>query len=104
MPRVEAAGKVDGLLELNVAVVVAMDEQHRPAPMREIGDGRGLERDLLRLFAVALLVARRSRTEPDVEEARPVVHAVQVDAGLEDLRIAREPHRGQIAAIGAAPD
>src|ERR1700722_2120503 len=32
------------------------------------------------------------------------MHTVKVDSRFEDVRIAREPHRRQITAIGAAPD
>src|SRR6185437_7707413 len=37
------------------------------------------------------------------EKRRPVMHAGIIDAGLEDVGIARQAERGQVATVGPAP-
>src|SRR5215472_17395093 len=38
--RVEPAREVDGLMKMDVAIVVALDKQNRRTPVRDVGDRR----------------------------------------------------------------
>src|SRR5207253_11207597 len=96
--------EVDRLREIDVAVVVALDEQYGRFPAAHGRDRRGIEGDLHGLVDVALFVALRLLVEELRDVAGPVVDAVEVDSGLEDVGVAGEPHRGEIAAVGASPD
>ncbi len=39
-----------------------------------------------------------------IDRRQPIVDAVKVDAGREDVRVAPEPERGEVAAVRRAPD
>ena len=41
---------------------------------------------------------------PHRQENRPVVHAVEIDAGFENVGVARQTHGGQKSAVGSAPE
>src|SRR6266853_3942495 len=37
-------------------------------------------------------------------KCRPVMHSVEIDSGGKQIRIVRQAHRGQIAAVGSATE
>src|SRR5580704_8832097 len=91
----EAGHQIDGLREVDVAVVVAMDEENRRFPGVDRADWRGIVgqfgefgRDV---FAVPIV-------------GGPIVDAVEVHTCGEDVGVVRETHGGEEAAIAAAPE
>src|SRR5205814_44319 len=90
----KAGDEVDGLRKVNVAIVVAVNEEHRGPPRVDSGDWRGLVSELGELgrniFAIPVV-------------GGPVMNAVEVDASGEDVRVAAEAEGREIAAIAAAP-
>src|SRR3984893_5923290 len=91
----EAGDKVHGLREVNVAVVVAVDEQHGRPPGVHGGDRGRFVRELGELGGNILSV-------PVVR--RPIVDAMEVDAGGEDVRVAAQTQGGEITAVAATPE
>src|SRR6266403_5166281 len=77
----KARGEVHGLREVHIAIVVAMNKEHRRFPGVNGSDGRRVVREFGELrrniFAVPVV-------------SGPIVHAVQIDASGEEVRIARE--------------
>src|SRR5262245_64399771 len=53
------------------------------------------------LFRSVLAVDLRN---PHWQENRPVVHAVEIDTGFENVRVACQTHGGQKSAVGSAPE
>ena len=98
--------QIDHLMELDVSVVVALDEQNRRSPRRDRRIGRRFPSELHDRARVVLLVALELRSPPHriVDVERPVVHAVKIYARLEDIRVARERKGREIAAVGTAPN
>src|ERR1044071_6405808 len=94
----QTAHEVYGLREGDVALVVAVDEEHGRAPLLDGADGRRFERDLLRVAAV--VVDPRSARDA----LRPVVHAVHVYARGKEVGVARQSQRRQVASVRAAPE
>ena len=90
----KSRNKVDSLREINVTIVVAMDEQHRRFPFVDGADRRRIVGKFgefgSNVFAVPIV-------------GGPIMHAMKIDAGGEKVGVAREPHRGEIAAVTAAP-
>src|SRR6266436_4910536 len=81
----EASDEIDGLREVNVAIVVAMNEEHGRFPSVDGSDGRRVVRELRYcgwyVFAVPVV-------------GGPVVDAVHVGSGSKEIGIAAEAHRG----------
>src|SRR5690606_34467023 len=69
------------------------------APRVHVRDRRRAPGDLRSLLTVRRLVAIRRAGVA----VRVIVHAVDVDAGGEDVGVACERHGRQVAAVGAAP-
>ena len=85
--RAQQLDEADRLREVDVAVVVAVPEEHRRLPLVDRRDGRRLVRDVGR-----------------VERVAAEVHAGHVDAGDEDVGVARQRLRREQAAVREAPD
>ena len=101
----EGVGEHGGLGVGDFGVVVAVDEEDGRAPFGYIGHGRtgvGGGRDFFLGFE------RRPRAvepiRPCVVFAGPLVDAVEVDAGGEEVGVAGEGERGEVAAVASAPD
>ncbi len=100
----QALHQVGALAEGHVAVVVAVDDQHGRAPLRHVGHGRRLPGHAGgRLGVGGTLVA--VGVEPLAHAPHgAVVHAVDVHAGGEEVRVASQRHGRQVAAIAAPVD
>src|ERR1044072_7485404 len=94
----EPPREVNHLAEGDVAVVVALNQKDGRAPLLDGGDGRGFERDLLRVAAVVVNPGSAG------DALRPVVAAVPVNSGGEEVGVARESEGRQVPAVGAAPE
>jgi hypothetical protein len=70
----QRVGQHHGLAELYVAVVVPLDQQHRRASASDISQRRRFERHSI----VGL-------GRGDAELSDPIVHAVEIDAGAEEI-------------------
>ena len=93
-------GEDRGLGVGDVGVVVAVDQEDGRTPAVDGGDGgtgAGLGGDGVHLGEGALLPVGGVVFEV------PVVNAVEVDAGGEEVGVAREGEGGEIAAVAAAP-
>src|SRR5262249_50085585 len=87
------------LREGHLRVVVAVNHQHGRAPGLDRGDRRGLPGQFRHFGTFEHVVGRLEIADDDV----PVVHAVDVHAGGEQVRGAGQAERGQVAAVRAAP-
>ena len=99
----EAADEVDRLVEADVAVVVAMDEEDWGFPARDIGYGRGFEGRFRGFFEVGDLL-KAVLGEAHAALLGPVVDSVDVDAGGEEAGVLCQGHGREKSAIGAAVD
>ena len=91
----KARDEVHGLREIHITIIVAMNKEHRRFPGVNGVDGRRVVGELGEL-------RRNIFSVPIV--SRPIVHAVEIDTGGEEVRIAREAQRGEVAAVTAAPE
>src|ERR1700749_3965612 len=101
----ETVGQLNSLVKEHVAVVVSMDEQHRRCPLRDIGIGgcgKGGGHCAFPIFVRFVPMLGKRTTLGELWN--PVRNAVKIDAGLEDIRVSREPETGEISAIRAAVD
>src|SRR5262245_10786101 len=89
--------QIHSLREGHVAVVVTVNQQHRRAPFFDRADGRRFKGDLDRV-AVAVFDPVRARNSQ-----RPIVTAVQVNPGGEEVGVAGQTERRQKAAVTASP-
>src|SRR5215470_13984937 len=84
----EARYEIDGLREVNVAIVVAVNEENGRFPGVDRSNGRGFMRKLGQLgrdvFAVPIV-------------SWPIVNTVNVHTGGENVRVAAKAHRCEIA-------
>src|SRR6266446_2278073 len=91
----KARGEVHGLREVHITIIVAMNKEHRRFPGVNGGDGRRVVGELGELrrniFAVPIV-------------GGPIMHAMQIDTSGEEVRIARQAQRGEVAAVTAAPE
>ena len=89
----KASREVYGLREIDVAVVVAVNKQDGRLPGTHRCDGRGIVgqfRELGRdIFSVPVV-------------GGPIVDAVKIDAGGEEVGVASQAERGEIATITSA--
>src|ERR1700738_3512868 len=90
----QAGDKINRLREVDVAIVIAVDEKHRRLPRFNGGDRGRLVSELGQLlrnvFAIPIIRG-------------PIVNAVEVYPGGEDIRIAREAHGREEPAVATAP-
>src|SRR6266478_6571791 len=70
----KARGEVHGLREVHITIIVAMNKELRR-----------------NIFAVPIV-------------GGPIMHAMQIDTSGEEVRIARQAQRGEVAAVTAAPE
>ncbi len=94
----QGLGQADGVGELHIAVVVALDKQDGGLPgfngsewrgfPREVGDG-GIGEGIVRAPVLKLEV--------------PVFHAVEVDARGKEIGGTGQRERGEIATVASAP-
>ena len=91
-----------GFREGHVTIIVAVNQQHGRAPRRHRTDGRGSERRRQIVGGGVQSVKITPAALPETP-IMPIVHAVQIDAGGEQIRVARKPQRRHIAAVAAAP-
>src|SRR5258706_12626870 len=90
----QARDEIDRLREVDVAIVIAVDEKHRRLPCFDGGDWRRLVSEL----------GQRRRNVLSIPIVRgPIVNAVEIDAGSEDIRVTREAHRGEEPTVTATP-
>src|SRR5437016_10726189 len=86
--------EVHRLSKVNVAIVIAVNEEHRRFPTVDGGDGRRIVRELGELrrdiFAVPVV-------------GGPIVYAVKVDTRREEIRVSRKAQRGEVTTVAAAP-
>jgi len=86
--------EVHRLSKVNVAIVIAVNEEHRRFPTVDRCHGRRIVRELGELrrdiFAVPIV-------------GGPIVHAVKIDTRREEIRISRKAERGEITAVTATP-
>ena len=94
-----ASAKIDGFGEGNVAVVVALDEEDRRAPRADGRKRRRFPSESRGIGAFRGFVRRGEGGNLRV----PIVDAVHIDAGSEEIGGAGEAESGQVAAIAAAP-
>ena len=97
----QGLGEDGGLGVGDVGVVIAVDEKDGRTPEVDGGDGgagAGFGGDGVLLGEGTLLPVGGVVFEV------PVVDAVEVDAGGEEVRVARQGEGGEIAAVAAAPD
>ena len=91
----KARGEVHGLREIDVAIVVAVDEKDRRLPGVHRGDRRRVVSQFGKfggdVFSVPVV-------------GGPIVHAVKIDASGEEIRVASEAERREIAAVASAPE
>ena len=87
-----ASASITVWLNCTSRIVVALDQQHRRAPSLDIGHGRS--------FECHAIVRRGGRY---VQLGGPIVHAVEIDSGAEEIGRASQGHGGEVAAVGAAP-
>lgn len=89
----------------DVGVIVAVDEKNGRAPVVDVCHGRAGMRE-----SGGGIVLRGGRVSGIRHEAvgiafeRPLVDAVEVDAGGEEVGVASEGERGEEAAVTSAPD
>src|SRR5260370_15422386 len=90
----QAGDEVDRLGEVDAAVVIAVDEKDRRFPGVDRSDRRRLVSELGQLrwniFAIPIV-------------GGPVVNAVEVHAGSENIGVARQTHGGEESAVTATP-
>src|SRR5580658_1347279 len=98
----EGVGESRCLLVGDVRVVIAVDEQDGRLPALDGGHGRAG----VSYSGDALLLGERAAKPVGggVILARPLVHTVEVDAGSEEIAVARERECGEVAAVASAPD
>src|ERR1700739_807226 len=90
----KAGDKVNGLREVYVAIVVAMNKEHRRFPGVNGSDGRRLVREFSKLRRNILAV-------PVV--GGPIVYSVEIDTSGKKVRVAREPQSSEVAPVTATP-
>src|SRR6185437_3139830 len=98
----EGVGETRSLLVGDVGIVIAVNEEDGRFPAVDGSHGRACMGD----GGDALLLGERA-AQPvrcSVVLARPLVHAVVVDAGSEEIAVARESQRSEVAAITTATD
>lgn len=95
----QSLGQIHALSKGDVAVVVSVDQQHGRPPGLDRGHRRGLEREARQVLALLGLVGRLEVRDDPV----PVVDSVEVHAGSEEARRAREPECRQVTAVRPAP-
>src|SRR5437764_5748173 len=90
----QAGGEIDGLREIDVAIVIAMNEKHGRFPGfhgsyrgRFVGEFGELGRNVLAIPVVG----------------GPIVHAVEIDPCCKNIGVAAKAQRGEISAITSAP-
>jgi len=86
--------EIHRLRKINVAIIITMNKEHRRLPGIDRSDRGGVVGKFGELgrniFAVPVV-------------GGPIVNAVEVDSGGEEIGIAREAERGEEAAVTAAP-
>src|SRR5215467_6226376 len=90
----QSRNQVHSLGEIHVSVVIAVNEQHRRFPLVHRRNRGGVVGQLGQFRRNILAI-------PVV--GRPVVHAVKIDSGGENVGVARQAEGGEIAPITAAP-
>jgi hypothetical protein len=93
----QALHQVDGLAELDVAIIIAMNQQHRRPPP---GDPRHRRR-------LTCLLHRLGRIVPSPgskPRGRPVVNAVKIDSRGKHVRVPRQTQSGQISTVPSSPE
>src|ERR1700722_5430555 len=99
---VQCLDEPHGFREGHIAVIVAVNQQHGRAPRRHRTDGRGSERrrQIIGGGVECVEITPAAFRETPI---MPIMHAVQVDTGGEQIRVARQPQGRHIAAVAAAP-
>src|SRR5581483_9974410 len=98
-PGPQPLGQVHRLAEGDVAVVVALDEEHGRFP----GGNRGVRRRLKGQLGGGKSVGRIAGRPADSAKRGPVVNPVKVNTGGKDVGVPGQAHRGEKSAVGAAP-
>ena len=88
----------DRLAEIHIAIVVAVNQQHRRAPRTHARHRRRFERR-----AAASSRAPPAEFAAAMATCTPIVDAVEIHAGGKQARSARQPERRQVAAVRPAP-
>src|SRR6266850_1054079 len=91
----EPGDQIHRLREINIAIVVAMNEEHGRLPGAHGGDRRGIMSELGQLWGNVLAV-------PIV--GWPVMHAMDVYSRRKQVGITPQSERGQVAAVASAPE
>src|SRR5665213_649704 len=101
----EGVGEHGGLGVGDLGVVVAVDEEDRRLPLGDVRHWRtcvGQCGDFFLSFECGAGAVEPIR--PCVIFAGPLVDAVEVDAGSEEVGVAGEGERGEVAAVASSPD
>src|ERR1041384_8725346 len=83
-----------------------MNQQHGRAPVRNACYRRRFEREFARFFDIGrdIGVLGLGFCGPHRKEDSPVMHAVKIDAGFENVGITRQTHGRQKSTVGSAPE
>jgi len=91
----KTCGEVDSLREIDVAVIVAVDEEDGRRPSVHRSNRRRVVRQLGKfggdVFSVPVV-------------GGPIVDPVKIDTSGEEIRVASEAERREIAAVASAPE
>src|SRR5215831_13464896 len=91
----KAGGEVHGLREIDVAIIVAVNEEDGRLPGINGGDRRRVVRQFRQ-------VGRNVLAIPVV--GGPIVHAVKIHAGSKEIRVAPQAECSEIAAVASTPE
>src|SRR5690348_8841836 len=88
----QALHEIDCLAERHVAIVVAVDQQHRRFPGVHVGIRRRFPREFYGSVFVGWLRGHAAEIRTLRQEDAPVMDAMEIDSGFEEIRIFREAH------------
>src|SRR5262249_20921901 len=94
--RLQSLHKIYSLVDGNIAIVVAMNQQNRGTPLVDRGVWRRSEGELPGLFHIRRLFRKCSLP-------LPVVYAVEVDSRFKNFGVASKTHCREESTVRAAP-
>src|SRR5581483_12502712 len=99
----QALDQVDGLREGNIAVVIAVNQEHRGFPGAHVGVGGRFPGQLYGRLFVGRFGGNAAEVGAFGEEDAPVVYAVEIHARFEEIGIPGQTHGGEEPSVGSAP-
>src|SRR5712691_8606798 len=94
--RAQSSNEIHRLRKLDVAIVVAVNQQHRRFPFVHRRDWRRLARESRSIW-------RFDRQRQARDALTPVMHAVKINSSSEDVRVARQAQRRQVTSVRSPP-